>query len=199
MPNRVLVLYAHPVPRRSRVNRRLVAAIEGIEGVRIHDLYAAYPELDIDVRREQELLTEHEVLVWQHPFYWYSTPAILKEWQDLVLEFGWAYGPGGTALAGKSFLQVITTGGREEAYQPEGFNRYRITDLLAPVHQTVRLCRMNPFPPFVVHGTHRMTEPEMAAHAADYRKVLTALTEGRLPVGSYEGRLNADVRSLLGG
>jgi glutathione-regulated potassium-efflux system ancillary protein KefG len=181
------------------VNSRLVAAAEGLAGVRVHDLYAAYPDLDIDVSREKELLAEHDVLVWQHPFYWYSTPAILKEWQDLVLEFGWAYGPGGTALEGKSFLQVITTGGREEAYQPDGFNRYRITELLAPVHQTVRLCHMTAFPPFVVHGTHRMTEPEMEAHARDYRRVLVALTEGRLKAGAYEGRLNADVRSLLGG
>ena len=196
---KVLVLFAHPVPRRSRVNRRLLAAIEGIDGVRIHDLYAAYPDLDIDVKREQELLLEHDVLLWQHPFYWYSTPAILKEWQDLVLEFGWAYGPGGRALEGKSFLQVITTGGREEAYQPEGFNRYRMAELLAPVHQTVRLCRMKPFPPFVVHGTHRITEPEVDTHAADYRRVVVALTEGRIAAGSYEGRLNADVRSLLGG
>ena len=199
MPKRVLVLFAHPVPRRSRVNRRLLAAIEGIQGVRVHDLYAAYPDLDIDVQREKDLLVEHDVLVWQHPFYWYSTPAILKEWQDLVLEFGWAYGPGGTALEGKSFLQVITTGGREEAYQPEGFNRYRITELLAPVHQTVRLCHMKAFPPFVVHGTHRMTEPEIESHARDYRRVVVALTEGRLTAGAYEGRLNADVRSLLGG
>ena len=199
MPKRVLVLFAHPVPRRSRVNRRLLAAIQGIEGVHVRDLYAEYPDLDIDVEREKELLVEHDVLVWQHPFYWYSTPAILKEWQDLVLEFGWAYGPGGTALEGKSFLQVITTGGREEAYQPEGFNRYRITELLAPVHQTVRLCHMKAFPPFVVHGTHRMTEPEIESHARDYRRVVVALTEGRLTAGAYEGRLNADVRSLLGG
>ena len=199
MPRRVLVLFAHPIPRRSRVNRRLVAAIQGIEGVQVRDLYAEYPDLDIDVQHEQELLAEHDVLVWQHPFYWYSTPAILKEWQDLVLEFGWAYGPGGTALEGKSFLQVITTGGREEAYAPEGFNRYRITELLAPVHQTVRLCHMKAFPPFVVHGTHRMTEPEIEAHARDYRRVLVALTEGKLTAGAYEGRLNADVRSLLEG
>jgi glutathione-regulated potassium-efflux system ancillary protein KefG len=199
MPKRVLVLFAHPIPRRSRVNRRLVAAIQGIEGVQVRDLYAEYPDLDIDVQHEQELLAEHDVLVWQHPFYWYSTPAILKEWQDLVLEFGWAYGPGGTALEGKSFLQVITTGGREEAYAPEGFNRYRITELLAPVHQTVRLCHMKAFPPFVVHGTHRMTEPEIEAHARDYRRVLVALTEGKLTAGAYEGRLNADVRSLLEG
>ena len=199
MPKRVLVLFAHPVPRRSRVNRRLLAAIQGLEGVHVRDLYAEYPDLDIDVQHEQELLAEHDVLVWQHPFYWYSTPAILKEWQDLVLEFGWAYGPGGTALEGKAFLQVITTGGREENYQPEGFNRYRITELLAPIHQTVRLCHMNAFPPFVVHGTHRMTEPEIEAHARDYRGVVVALTEGRLTAGAYEGRLNADVRSLLGG
>jgi glutathione-regulated potassium-efflux system ancillary protein KefG len=199
MPKKVLVLFAHPLPRRSRVNSRLLAAIEGMDGVTIHDLYGAYPELDIDVPHEQQLLLDHDILVWQHPFYWYSTPAILKEWQDLVLEFGWAYGPEGTALQGKSFLQVITTGGREAAYQHEGFNRYEITELLAPIHQTVRLCHMVPFPPFVVHGTHRMTEPEMDAHGADYRKILQALTEGRLTPGTYAGRLNADIRSLLGG
>jgi glutathione-regulated potassium-efflux system ancillary protein KefG len=199
MPKKVLVLYAHPLPRRSRVNRRLVAAVEGLPGVTVHDLYAAYPDLDIDVRREKRLLAEHDALVWQHPFYWYSTPAILKEWQDLVLEFGWAYGPGGTALQGKSFLQAITTGGNEAAYQHEGFNRYEITELLAPIHQTVRLCRMVPFPPFVVHGTHRMTEAEADAHGRDYRRILEALTEDRITPGDFSGRLNADVRSLLGG
>ena len=85
----------------------------------VHDLYEAYPDLDIDVAREKALLLAHDVIVWQHPFFWYSTPAILKEWQDLVLEFGWAYGPGGTALRGKLFVSAITTGGREAAYDAD--------------------------------------------------------------------------------
>jgi glutathione-regulated potassium-efflux system ancillary protein KefG len=83
-------LFAHPVLERSRVNRRLVDAIRGLDGVTIHDLYETYPTMAIDARAEQELLLQHDVYVFQHPFYWYSSPAILKEWQDLVLEHGWA-------------------------------------------------------------------------------------------------------------
>ena len=83
---RILVQLAHPVLERSRVNRRLLAAIRALDGVTINDLYEAYPTLAIDVEREQELLLTHDVIVFQHPFYWYSAPAIIKEWQDLVLE-----------------------------------------------------------------------------------------------------------------
>lgn len=177
---RVLVLLAHPALHRSRVNRRMADAIRGLEGVTIHDLYEAYPDFDIHVAHEKALLEAHPILVWQHPFYWYSTPAILKEWQDLVLEFGWAYGPGGTALKGKPFLQALTTGGRAEAYHPEGFNRFTINQLLAPVEQTAHLCGLVRLPPFVVHNTHRLTHAEIDAYAKDYRRVITALRDGNL-------------------
>lgn len=174
----VLVLLAHPALHRSRVNRALAAQIRGLEGVTLHDLYEAYPDFDLDVATEKELLVSHRVIVWQHPFYWYSTPAILKEWQDLVLEFGWVYGPGGTALQGKIFLQAITTGGQQEAYSPDGFNRHTIRELLAPATQTARLCKMVPLPPFVVHGTHRLSDAEINTAATAYRDLIGALRDG---------------------
>ena len=104
---RVLILFAHPVLERSRVNRRLLDAIRDVEGVTIRDLYEDYPTLFIDVKREQADLVEHDIIVFQHPFYWYSCPAILKDWQDLVLEHGWAYGVGGNQLRGKITLNAI--------------------------------------------------------------------------------------------
>ena len=179
-PRPVLVLFAHPAFQRSRVNRALVDAVRDLDGVTLHDLYEVYPDFHIDVRAEQRLLTEHEAVVFQHPFFWYSTPAILKEWQDLVLEHGWAYGSQGTALRGKTMLSVITTGGRESAYQTEGHNRFTMRELLAPIEQTARLCGMEYLPPFVVHGTHRMEGEEMETHGADYRRVLEALRDNSL-------------------
>ena len=98
---RILVLFAHPVQHKSRVNKELVSAIQGIEGITFHNLYEDYPDFHIDVKREQELLLSHDIFVWQHPFYWYSAPAMLKEWIDLVLEHGFAYGRTGKALEGK--------------------------------------------------------------------------------------------------
>jgi Flavodoxin-like fold len=36
----------------------------------ISDLYEEYPTFDINVQREQELLLAHDIIVFQHPFYW---------------------------------------------------------------------------------------------------------------------------------
>ena len=89
------------------------------------------PSRPIHVAREQALLLAHSAVVMQHPFYWYSTPALLKEWQDHVLQFGWAYGPKGTALRGKQLLTAISTGGSVEAYRPEGMHGTTVRALLA--------------------------------------------------------------------
>ena len=158
MPSRILILFAHPALQKSRINRPLLEAVQGADGITVRDLYEAYPNFLIDVAREQELLVAHDIVVFQHPFYWYSVPAILKEWQDLVLEYGFAYGAEGTALHGKRLLSAITTGGSEKAYQPEGINRFRVAELLLPIAQTAHLCGMTYLPPFVVHGTHRLRE-----------------------------------------
>jgi glutathione-regulated potassium-efflux system ancillary protein KefG len=183
------------------VNRRLIEAVRGLDGVLVNDLYEAYPEFDIDVEREQRLLEQHELIVFQHPFYWYSSPAILKEWQDLVLEHGWAYGRDGRALEGKLLLSAITAGGGEDAYRHDGPNRFTARELLAPIEQTARLCRMEYLPPFVVHGTHRLADADIGRHASDYRRALEALRDGRLDLTAVRRlpRLNADLDAVIEG
>ncbi len=197
--NRILILFAHPALEKSRVNAGLLAAVRGTESVTVHDLYEAYPEFDVDVKREQQLLLGHDIVVFQHPLFWYSTPAILKQWQDLVLEHGWAYGSQGTALRGKKLLSAITVGGREAAYQPDGYNRFTIRQLLVPIEQTARLCGMDYLPPFVVHGTHRMTAEQIQDNARDYRRVIEALRDGRIDLAAAHSlpRLNADLDAIL--
>lgn len=180
---RVLVLFAHPVLERSRVNRRLVDAIRDLENVTIRDLYEDYPTQFIDVDREQADLVAHDVIVFQHPFYWYSVPAILKEWQDLVLEHNWAYGNKGKKLEGKITFNALTTGGPEAAYREGGYNRFTIRQLLAPYDQTAHLCRMRFIAPFVIHGSLRLeTDEQVAPYVRDYRRILEALRDDRFDV-----------------
>jgi glutathione-regulated potassium-efflux system ancillary protein KefG len=178
--HRILVLFAHPAFEKSRVNHRLVRAIEGLEGVTVNDLYESYPDFDVDVKREQELLVEHDFIVLQHPFYWYSAPALLKEWMDLVLEHGWAYGAGGNALRGKKAMSAITAGGSEDSYAVEGLNHFTMRQLLAPVEQTFRLCGVEYLPPFVVHGTHKLGDSAMAVHEGAFRRVILGLRDDRI-------------------
>lgn len=190
----MLILFAHPALEKSRVNRALGDAVSQLPGVTFRDLYEIYPDLDIRVDEEKALLASHEVIVLQHPFYWYSSPAVLKEYQDLVLEHGWAYGTGGTALRGKRMLQVITTGGSESAYRPGGLNEYPVRDLLRPFERTAALCGMTYLPPFIAYGALRMDSADIEAHADQYRRVVGGLRDGRIDpttVGD-ESRINCE-------
>jgi glutathione-regulated potassium-efflux system ancillary protein KefG len=177
---KILVLHAHPRSSASVVQRAMLSAIAGLDGVTMVDLYAAYPNLDIDVAAEQQRLLAHDVIVLQHPFYWYSSPAIIKEWQDLVLENGWAYGPGGTRLAGRYLMSAISTGGSEAAYHREGRNRFEIEDLLSPFNQTAYLCSMAYLAPFVIHSGRRLPAPELSAAVEAYRDLIVGLRDGRI-------------------
>lgn len=177
--NRILILFAHPALEKSKINRHLVEAVTGLDAVTVHDLYETYPDFHINVKFEQDLLRSHDIIVFQHPFYWYSSPAILKEWQDLVLEYGFAYGQKETALRGKKFLSAVTTGGGKKAYCREGTNRFTIRELLLPFEQTAYLCGMEYLPPFVVYGTHRLQErSQIAEYGQDYRAAIVALRDG---------------------
>jgi glutathione-regulated potassium-efflux system ancillary protein KefG len=183
------------------VNRVLVAAAREVEGVCVQDLYESYPEFDINVSTEQQLLLDHDVIVLQHPFFWYSVPAILKEWMDLVLEHGWAYGSQGTQLEGKWMMSAISTGGGKAAYARDGINRFTVREFLRPIEQTARLCRMLYLPPFLVQGTHLLGEDEIREHEADYRRVLEALRDGRIESKQIEGleSINGDLEAVIGG
>lgn len=173
--NRILIIFAHPALEKSRVQYRLSKAALTVEGVHFHDLYEHYPDFMIDVGHEQGLLREHDIILFQHPFYWYSAPALVKEWQDLVLEFGFAYGVEKTALHDKYTANIISAGGGKEAYHHDGYNHYSIRELLRPFEQTATLCGMKTLPPFVVHGTHEMSEATIDAYAEQYSELLSGL------------------------
>ncbi|MDX2047615.1 MAG: NAD(P)H-dependent oxidoreductase [Chitinophagaceae bacterium] len=184
---KILVLFAHPALEKSRVHKRMLRRIPQTENVLLNDLYETYPDLDIDIRAEQQLLLQHDIIIWQHPFYWYSAPAIIKQWIDLVLEHGWAYGTGGKALAGKLIFNAISSGGSFEAYSKNGRNRFTIKDFLLPFEQTAVLCNMNYLPPFVVPGTHRLSNDAIELYALQYEQLLVSLSHNRISPDEWAG------------
>jgi glutathione-regulated potassium-efflux system ancillary protein KefG len=173
--NKILVLFAHPRLERSRANAAMIKHIPRNEHITFHDLYEHYPDFNVDVNREKELLMNHDIIVWHHPFYWYSCPPLLKQWVDMVLELGWAYGPGGQRLKGKMVFNAITSGGTREVYRNEGHNRFTVQELLRPWDQTAYLCKMLYLPPFAVQGTHKLNADELHYKARMYGEVLNAL------------------------
>ncbi|WP_426990111.1 NAD(P)H-dependent oxidoreductase [Cupriavidus sp. 30B13] len=170
----ILVIYAHPRPRLSRVNQPLASALRALPAVTVHDLYARYTDYDIDVVEEQRALARAATLVLQFPVQWYSVPALLKLWMDEVLESGWAYGPGGTALRGKSMLVAASTGGHADSYGPDGTHGHGIDEYMLPLAQTAVLCGMNWLAPLVLHDANQVDKDALAGHIARVSGVLGA-------------------------
>ena len=196
----ILVLFAHPSLDRSEVNRPLAEATQHVDGVTFVDLYGEYPDFDIDIEKEQKRLLEHDAVVFMHPLYWYSTPSILKEWQDLVLEHGFAYGSEGTALQGKILFNALTAGGAEAAYRAEGYNHFTIRQLLYPIEQTANMCGMTFLPPYALFGARTAIEEErIDTHVSDWIKVLKALRDDRLDLTAARSlpKLNTDLDKLI--
>ena len=171
----ILVIVAHPSLEQSRANRRLMqAAASASTRVDVRDLYALYPDYLIDTAAEQARLQSAKLVVWQHPIHWYSMPPLMKLYVDEVLSFGWAYGPDGDALRGKDLWLVATTGGPEDSYRPDSYNRYFFDAFMPPYEQTAALCGMRFLPPLVLHGAHDADEAQIAAHAAVYAQRLSS-------------------------
>lgn len=178
----VLVLFAHPAQRKKSINLAMAEQARRVRGVTFVDLYAEYPRFSIDVEREQQRLLAHDVILFQFPLFWYSTPALLKQWQDLVLEYGFAYGPTGKKLRGKYLLACVTTGGSRDDYAATGGNEHEIETFLLPLRQTARLCGMEFLPPFVLHKANQIAADGAQAHILAYPELLAALRDDRFDV-----------------
>lgn len=106
----ILIIYAHPYPQHSHANKRMLEQVRTLENVEIRSLYQLYPDFNIDIAAEQEALSRADLIVWQHPMQWYSTPPLLKLWIDKV--FSTAGRMATMAMPkGKSLMWAVTTGG----------------------------------------------------------------------------------------
>jgi len=182
---RLIVYYAHPGNKYSQANKAMVEEARRVERISFVDLYAEYPRFDIDIDREQQRLLDHEVILFQFPMFWYSTPSLIKEWQDLVLEHGFAYGAGGDKLTGKCMMLAVTAAGSREAYTEQGYQHHPIRTFLKPLEQTANLCHMEFAAPYVLYGSLRAPEDgRLPAHVAGYRALIEAIRDDRYDFAS---------------
>lgn len=194
---RVILYYAHPGHRHSHVNKVMFRQAVKIDGITCVDLYAEYPRHDINIDREQDRLLAHDVIVFQHPFFWYSTPSLIKEWLDLVLEHGFAYGAGGDKLIGKTLMQAITTAGPVASYSETGYQNFPLRTFLTPMEQTARLCKMTYGAPFVLHEALKASDAgAVDPHVDGYVQLLTALRDDRYDFAAADVLGQVDATSL---
>ena len=165
---KTLIIVAHPNLGESKINQAWTQALQAQEDVTVHVLYGVYPDGRINVKREQQLLDSHERIIFQYPLYWYSTPPLLKQWFDEVLEPGWAFGPGGEHLRSKEIGIAISTAGTAASYQPGGHNLFTIQDITKPLASLANYVSAAYLPPFVLHDARHVTEEQLLDSTAAY-------------------------------
>ncbi|WP_145139990.1 NAD(P)H-dependent oxidoreductase [Paenibacillus sp. Y412MC10] len=169
---KTMVIVSHPDLSQSKANRALLEALPKHTDIHVRDLYQEYPDWQIDADREKQLLLAYYRIVLQFPFYWYSSPPLLKKWFDDVLTPGWAYGPGGEHLKGKEFIVVTTAGGTDKSFQAGGDNWFTISELLKPIHLTIAHCHGTFLPPFVVYDANRASQEQLKTEGIRYAEYI---------------------------
>jgi glutathione-regulated potassium-efflux system ancillary protein KefG len=172
---KTLVINGHRTPSDSVFGKALFDSAMALPIVTGHTLINAYPDFKINGDYERRLISEHSKIILQFPLYWYSSPAIVKEWLDEVLSRGWAYG-GEQALRGKKLMLAVTTGGPEKVYQHDGANLFTINEFLRPFEQTANLCGMKWEDPFVMYGVHYLTEESINQYCLQYQERIRTKT-----------------------
>ena len=128
-----------------------------------------------DILKEQKLLSEADLIIFQFPLWWYSMPALLKGYIDRVFSYGWAYG-GAQALVGKKILVSMTTGAPDFAWTED--KRGTIKEIFKHLFVgTFGLCGLNSVEPFIVYGAKRHSEMDKNTNFENYKKRLTEIVE----------------------
>lgn len=171
---KTLVLVFHPALASSTVNRQLAQSASQNPEVTVRDMYQLYPDFKIDAEAEKNELEKADRIVLQFPMYWYSSPALVKQWEDDVLQHGWAYGSNGNKLKGKELLIAVTPGASAENYVRNQNFKYEVNDLLRPFQATSNLISTKFVKPFIVTGASSIQSEALTQAGKDYENYLTS-------------------------
>lgn len=198
---KTLVLISHPEIEDSSSQQYLLSSVPREETITVHHLEGKYSSGEsIDVPFEQKLLEEHDRIVFQFPFYWYSSPPLLKQWQDEVLEEGFAYGRGQKKLKGKEFALAVSVGVSEKEYQAGGREGYSISALTTPFQAMAQKTGMTYMKPLVIYQFPYLKEKEKMEVLIRYQQLLTNVNSDSLKAREewILERLEQTDRELLG-
>lgn len=184
-----LIISVHPNPQ--SFNRALVEEVikatrqAGVETV-VRDLYTldfnpvlSWRELNAsmegivpaEIKFEQKLITEADLITFIYPLWWMGFPAILKGYLDRVLSYGFAYQNENNISVGllvhKKIQQFITMGNSIEKYQQLGFDKALKSCL---VDGLFNFCGVTDIQHDIFGNIHLLDE-------AGYQSVLTSVFE----------------------
>jgi len=175
---KTLIIIAHPNFGESNINKRWAQELLKFpDKYTVHHLDAVYPDEKIDVLAEQRLIEQHDKIVFQFPYYWFNSPALLKKWLDEVMTHGWAYGSkSGYRMEGKKIALAISLGIDEDELGTSGKYKYPLSELTRPFELSFEYVKANYQSPFAFYGMEYNVSERHIAHGVKlYMDFLEAL------------------------
>jgi glutathione-regulated potassium-efflux system ancillary protein KefF len=151
---KTLVIVSHPYFARSNAIKAVQQAVESLPGVTVRNLEALYGDYPaaFDIAAEQAAVEAAERIVFLFPIHWFNLTPMLKAYLNEVWSYGWAFGPNGTALKGKTLQAVVTAGASEHTYSAEGLIESSIEEVLTPLKASALYVGMTYLPPLALFG-----------------------------------------------
>lgn len=175
---KTLVIVTHPNIGESVINKRWIEELNKYpERFFVHQLHQAYPDDQIDVQVEQQLIEQYDKIVFQFPYYWFNCPYLLKKWLDQVLTHGWAYGSkSGYKMQGKKIALAISLGVERDELSQSGIYKYPIDELTRPFELSFEYVKAEYLRPFAFYGMeYSVSEAHIEQGVALYMKFLDSM------------------------
>lgn len=112
------MILAHPRLEDS-IGNKIISSNLADNNTEIRHLDKLYPDFKIDIKAEQKALLSADIVIFQYPLFWYSMPAIMKEWIDQVIQYGFAFGKDSYNLENKKLIVSFTIGSPIKDYPQE--------------------------------------------------------------------------------
>lgn len=165
---KTLILIAHPDVMDSSTQQFLIESSSTLNNVTTRFLT---DEL-FDVNYEQQLLKEHDRIIFQFPMYWYSAPYVLKKWLDSVFDDALLK----TGLKDKELGLVVSLGVSEESFAVGQNEKFSLSEIFKPFEALANKCQMSFLPIFPISLFSYMEEFDRKTLLINYQQYLTKET-----------------------
>lgn len=172
---KTLVVVSHPYPDQSHAISALQRTAEATPDVVVRNLETLYGNelAAFDVAAEQKAHASAERIVYLFPIHWFNLTPMLKAYLNTVWTYGWAFGPGGTALKGKQMQLVVTAGASRHTYSTEGLIRSSMDEVLTPMKASAYYVGMEYAPPLAFYEAMGVDAGTLAALQQAFAERLT--------------------------
>lgn len=163
---KTLVIVAHPRIAASATQTFFKTAAKQENNVTWHELATPF-----DISHEQELLHAADRIILQFPMYWYSAPAILKQWLDEVWN---AELTSRRLVKGHELGIVVTVAHSAQSFMPGASQQFTIAELLRPYQALAYATGMKYLPPFPVYQFAQQSDEQRQLLFIRYQQYLSA-------------------------